>query len=144
MGRDGWESTLSSLKPHRHGWILCFALSSEKMVASLALLPHPSSSRFLQRVKRTGCSEGDLQLAQLAISGGPHILSPNRSFLAGKAPPTTYKNWLRINTENQHSLGPNITYGPHSESSPGPTLFLTSWLAFLLLFASPLLFLRSF
>lgn len=140
---DGWESTLSSLQPCGHGWILlCFGLTTVFWENGGIL--GSSAISFFTSFSKSKCEKNrwfsDLQLLNSWPLRGLRILGPNRSFYARiRLYPWLLKTWLQINTENQHPPKPDISCRPHSESSPGPTLFLTSWLAFLLLFTLPLL-----
>lgn len=143
---DGWESILSSLKPCGHGWILlCFGLITVFFWENGGILSSSATSFFARVLQRQGWREqAILRETCSCLTAGAwelHVPGSNRSFHTGiRLHPWLLKSWLQINTENQHPLPwPNISWGPHSESSPGPTFFLTSWLAFLLLIALPLL-----
>lgn len=120
-----WVNCCFLLRKWWHPWLCCHILHHQ-------VSPKP-------RVKRTGNSQGVLQLLHSwPLLGAPSTETQQELSCWLKAPPLT----LHMASDQYREPmppRPNISCDPHSESSPKSTLFLTSWLAFLLLFALPLL-----
>lgn len=134
----------SFMDPDESFSVLCYLLfAPEKVVASLALFPHPSTSRFPQSHGwgEQAILRRDFQLLHIwLLPVGSVYMAPTRAFKLTQPYPWHLKPWLQIKTEKQYPW-PSIVQ-PLFWTLTWLPLSLTLWLTFLLLFASPLPLLR--